>query len=114
MDSGLCAGVGSTAGNGTPVALAAPPAPQSLPGGFTAATVYYVVNASSTDWRHDTTFEVPANTLVHFTIYQYDTATGLRNPYFSQTAGTVGSVLFDGKPAAVVMLKRGPPQARSF
>lgn len=37
---------GSTLVNGTPVALAAPPAPQSLPGGFTAATVYYVVNAS--------------------------------------------------------------------
>jgi hypothetical protein len=63
---------------------------------------YYVVNASSSDWRHDTTFQVPANTLVHFTIYQYDTATGLRNPYFAQPAGTIGSVLFDGKPAAVV------------
>ena len=63
---------------------------------------YYVVNSSSTDWRHDTTFQVPANTLVHFTIYQYDTATGLRNPYFSQTAGTDGSVLYNGKPAAVV------------
>jgi hypothetical protein len=63
---------------------------------------YYGVNANSTSWHHDTTFEVPANTLVHVTIYQYDTATGLRNPYFSQPAGTVGSVLIDGKPTTAV------------
>jgi hypothetical protein len=63
---------------------------------------YYAVNAASNDWRHDTTFQVPANTLIHMTIYQYDTATGLRNPFFSQPAGTVGPVLIDGKPTTVV------------
>ena len=63
---------------------------------------YYGVNASSNDWRHDTTFIVPANTLIHMTIYQYDTATGLRNNFFSQPAGTVGPVLYDGKPTAVL------------
>jgi hypothetical protein len=63
---------------------------------------YYAVNATSGDWRHDTTFVLPANTLVHVTIYQYDTSTGLRNPFFSQPAGTVGSVLIDGKPTSVV------------
>jgi hypothetical protein len=63
---------------------------------------YYGVSANSTDWRHDTTFEVPANTLLHVTIYQYDTATGLRNPYFSQPAGTVGPALIDGRPTSVV------------
>ena len=63
---------------------------------------YYVVNSASNDWRHDTTFQVPANTLVHFTIYQYDTSTGLRNPFFSQPSGTVGPVLIDGKPTTVV------------
>jgi hypothetical protein len=63
---------------------------------------YYVVDANSGNWRHDTTFQVPANTLVHFTIYQYDTSTGLRNPYFSQPSGTVGPVLIDGKPTAIV------------
>ena len=25
---------------------------------------------------------LPANTLVHVTIYQFDSATGLRNPFF--------------------------------
>ena len=63
---------------------------------------YYAVDASSGNWRHDTTFVLPANTLVHVTIYQYDTSTGLRNPFFSQPAGTAGPVLIDGKPTSVV------------
>ena len=63
---------------------------------------YYGVDANSRNWRHDTTFVLPANTLVHVTIYQYDTATGLRNPYFSQPSGTAGSVLIDGKPIQAV------------
>jgi hypothetical protein len=63
---------------------------------------YYGVNASSTDWRHDTTFVVHANTLVHMTIYQYDTATGLRNPLWSQPVGTVGPALINGKPTSAV------------
>ena len=63
---------------------------------------YYAVDANSQNWRHDTTYVLPANTLVHVTIYQYDTSTGLRNNFFSQPAGTVGPVLIDGKPAAVV------------
>ena len=63
---------------------------------------YYAVDAQSGNWRHDTTFQVPANTLVHVTIYQYDTSTGLRNPVFSQPSGTAGPVLVDGKPTVVV------------
>lgn len=63
---------------------------------------YYAVNATSTSWHHDTTFVVPANTLLHMTIYQYDTATGLRNPLYAQPTGTVGSVLINGKPTTVV------------
>jgi hypothetical protein len=63
---------------------------------------YYVVDANSEHWRHDTTFVVPANTLVHVTIYQYDTPTGLRNPVFSQPVGTVGPALFDGRAAPAV------------
>jgi hypothetical protein len=63
---------------------------------------YYGVNASSSQWHHDTTFQVPAHTLIHVTIYQYDTATGLRNPFFSQPAGTVGPVTINGRPTTVV------------
>jgi hypothetical protein len=59
---------------------------------------YYSVNANSQDWRHVTTYVVPANTLLHVTIYQFDGDSGLRNPYLGQVAGTVGgTMVVDGK-----------------
>ncbi len=59
---------------------------------------FYAVNATSGDWRHDTTYVVPAHTVVRVTIYQYDTPSGLRNPFISQVSGTVGGVFtLDGK-----------------
>jgi hypothetical protein len=59
---------------------------------------FYAVNATSGDWRHDTTYELPANSLVTVTIYEYDTQTGLRNPFISQVSGTIGGTfLLDGK-----------------
>lgn len=54
-------------------------------------------------WVHSTVFRVPANSLVHVTIYQYDSPTGLRNPFFSQVQGTVGGVaMIDGKPVGSI------------
>jgi hypothetical protein len=59
---------------------------------------FYGVNATAGDWRHVTTYEVPANSLVRITIYQFDGPSGLRNPFISQVAGTVGGVMtLDGK-----------------
>ena len=40
---------------------------------------YYAVDANSQNWQHKTTYVLPANTLVHVTIFQYDGASGLRN-----------------------------------
>jgi hypothetical protein len=54
---------------------------------------FYAVNATGGEWRHDTTYVVPAHTLVRMTIYQFDTASGLRNPFISQVSGTVGGVM---------------------
>jgi hypothetical protein len=51
---------------------------------------YYAVDANDTNWRHVTTYVLPANTLVHVTIYQFDSQTGLRNPFIGQATGTVG------------------------
>ncbi len=51
---------------------------------------YYVTNSQRQDWQHKTTFVVPANTTVHVTLFQYDSATGLRNEFFSQAIGTTG------------------------
>jgi hypothetical protein len=60
---------------------------------------YYAVNAAASEWRHDTTYVLPANSLVRVTIYQFDSASGLRNPFAGQAAGTVGGVMsVDGKP----------------
>jgi hypothetical protein len=53
---------------------------------------FYSVNANSGDWRRLTTYVVPANTLVHVTLYEYDSETGLRNPFISQSQGTLGGV----------------------
>jgi hypothetical protein len=59
---------------------------------------YYAVDANSRNWRHVTTYVLPANTLVHVTIYQYDSQTGLRNPFIAQATGTVGGdFVLDGK-----------------
>lgn len=54
---------------------------------------YYQTNPQDTNWQHKTTYIVPANTLVHVTIFQYDSATGLRNPFLSQVIGTVGGTM---------------------
>jgi hypothetical protein len=49
-------------------------------------------------WVHSTIFEVPANSLVHVTVYQYDGDSGLRNPFLSQVQGTIGGTeTIDGK-----------------
>ena len=64
---------------------------------------YYAVDAGSSNWRHVTTYVLPANTVVHVTIYNYDSASGLRNPWFSQPSGTVGGAMtLDGKPTQAI------------
>jgi hypothetical protein len=64
---------------------------------------YYAVDANDGNWRHDTTYVVPANTLVHVTIYQFDSQTGLRNPFIGQATGTVGgNFMLDGKPTEAI------------
>jgi hypothetical protein len=64
---------------------------------------YYAVNAQAGDWRHVTTYDLPAHTLVHVTIYNYDSQTGLRNEFISQATGTVGGgFTLNGKPTQVI------------
>jgi hypothetical protein len=64
---------------------------------------YYAVDSQSGNWRHVTTFDLPAHTLVHVTIYNYDGQSGLRNPFISQAQGTVGhAYMLDGKPTRAI------------
>ncbi len=65
--------------------------------------VSYLVRTPSGRWVHTTIIKVPAHTLVHVTIYQYDTSTGLRNPLWAQPRGVVGGAIYlNGKPTRVV------------
>lgn len=59
--------------------------------------VSYLVKSHG-KWVRSTIYTVPANSIVHVTIYQYDGATGLRNPFLSEVQGTVGETeTIDGK-----------------
>ncbi len=59
--------------------------------------VSYLVRRNGT-WVHSTIFTIPANSVIHVTVYQYDGDTGLRNPFLSQVQGTVGGTMtVDGK-----------------
>jgi hypothetical protein len=64
--------------------------------------VSYLVKNPQGKWVHSTVLTVPANSLVKVTVYQYDTATGLRNPYWGGPRGIVGEMLLDGKRTATL------------
>jgi hypothetical protein len=51
--------------------------------------VSYLTRENST-WVRTTVWTLPANALVHVTIYQFDGNSGLRNPFLSQARGLVG------------------------
>jgi hypothetical protein len=61
--------------------------------------VSYLAKDSHGKWHHTTVLKVPAHALVTVTIYQYDTATGLRNGFWGMPRGIVGNTMtVDGKP----------------
>jgi hypothetical protein len=65
--------------------------------------VSYLALNDHNQWVHTTVVQVPANSLVKFTIENYDGASGLRNPLWSQPRGTVGGTeAIDGKPYAAI------------
>jgi hypothetical protein len=65
--------------------------------------VSYLGLDSSGHWHHTTIYQLPAHRLVHVTIYQFDTATGLRNPFLAQVRGTTGGIAsLNGKPFSVL------------
>jgi hypothetical protein len=64
--------------------------------------VSYLVRKPNGQWERSTVYTVPANTDVHVTIYNYDGASGLRNPFLGQPQGLVGPELVDGKPIKVM------------
>ena len=64
---------------------------------------YYSVDPGDQHWRHATTYVVPANSLVHVTIFQFDGQSGLRNEFLGQARGIVGGTfLLNGKPTQAI------------
>jgi|SRR5579884_381156 len=64
---------------------------------------YYAVDANDQHWVHATTYQVPANTLVQVTIFQFDSQTGLRNEFLGQVRGTTGgTMLLNGKSTSTI------------
>jgi hypothetical protein len=55
--------------------------------------VSYLARNPEGKWEHSTVFHVPAYSTVTITLYQFDTATGLRNPFWGQPRGTVGGTM---------------------
>jgi len=54
--------------------------------------VSYLVKTNGR-WVRSTDFTVPANSVVHVTLYEFDSTTGLRNPFLSQVQGTIGGTM---------------------
>src|SRR5665213_2298797 len=52
---------------------------------------YLAKDPSTGKWLHDTTWKLPANTVVHMTVLQYDSGSPLRNQEWGQVQGTVGN-----------------------
>ncbi len=64
--------------------------------------VSYLVRESGV-WHRSTVWTVPANSLVHVTLYNFDGQSGLRNPFLAQARGLVGGTFgLNGKQLTVI------------
>jgi hypothetical protein len=64
--------------------------------------VSYVIKTTS-GWKRETVWNLPANATVHVTWLNFDGASGLRNPFYGRPGGIDGNrVLVDGKPVAAI------------
>ena len=80
----------SASGGVVNVVMQEDPQNNSGPGQKPDWVSYFVQDPTTKNWEHTTLFSVPANSLIHMTIYGFDGCTPLRNNYFSQVQGTVG------------------------
>ena len=60
---------------------------------------YLLKDPRSGGWIHDTSWKLPANTVINMTVLQYDSGSPLRNQEWGQVQGTAGSsAMLNGKP----------------
>jgi hypothetical protein len=55
--------------------------------------VSYLVRDQTGKWRRTTIWTVPAHSIVHVTVYQFDGDSGLRNPFMGRVRGTIGNMM---------------------
>ncbi len=53
--------------------------------------VSYLVRDTNNNWKRKTVWDLPANATVHVTIYNFDGASALRNPWLARPQGMVGN-----------------------
>jgi hypothetical protein len=64
--------------------------------------VSYVIKTTS-GWKRETVWDLPANATVHVMWFNFDGASGLRNPFYGRPQGIIGNhVLVDGKPTNAI------------
>jgi hypothetical protein len=64
--------------------------------------VSYLIKTPS-GWKRETVWNLPANATVHVTWFNFDGASGLRNPFYGRPGGIDGNrMLVDGKPAEAI------------
>ena len=66
-------------------------------------------------WVHTTLLQVPANTRINVTIYQYDSGSPLRNQQLGMVQGTIGGIAtLNGKPFDVINSNAGNGVGHTF
>ncbi len=61
--------------------------------------VSYLIHTQSGAWKRETVWNLPANATIHVTWFNFDGASGLRNPFLARYQGIDGDrVLVNGKP----------------
>jgi hypothetical protein len=65
--------------------------------------VSYLIRNTKGEWKRETVWDLPANATIRVTIYNFDGASALRNPYLARPQGMAGNrILVDGKPADAI------------
>jgi hypothetical protein len=65
--------------------------------------VSYLARRPDGSWEQSTVYELPAYSTIHVTIHQFDSQTGLRNPFFGKPQGLLGgTMMVDGRPVSVL------------
>jgi len=77
--------------------------------------VSYLTHAPDNQWVHTTLWDLPANTRINVTDYEYDGGSPLRNQQIGQVTGTIGNIeTVNGQPVHVINSNAGNGVAHTF